>query len=82
MPDTIANDQSVTSCCQTGPVQVYKKILLPLDGSVFGEAALEMTKNMLKVLKSEVILLFVIETVQHIHTIGGPDHFVYTEQTD
>ncbi len=62
------------------PVQVYKKILLPLDGSVFGEAALEMTKNIAQVLKSEVILLFVIETVQHIHTIGGPDHFVYTEQ--
>jgi nucleotide-binding universal stress UspA family protein len=62
------------------PVQVFKKILLPLDGSPFGEAALELTKTLAQVLKSEVILFSVVETVQHIHTIGGPDHFVYTEQ--
>jgi nucleotide-binding universal stress UspA family protein len=62
------------------PVQVFKKILLPLDGSPMGEAALPYVKAIAQALDCEVILLGVVEVVQHIHTIGGPDHFIYSEQ--
>lgn len=62
------------------PVQVIKKILLPLDGSPVGEAALPYIVTIAQALDCEVILLGVVEVVQHIHTIGGPDHFVYSEQ--
>jgi nucleotide-binding universal stress UspA family protein len=30
-------------------------------------------------MKSEIILLRVLEQVQHVHTIGGIDHFMYTD---
>jgi nucleotide-binding universal stress UspA family protein len=62
------------------PVQVFKKILLPLDGSSMGEAALSYVKTIVKALDCEVILLRVVEIVQRVHTIGGLDHFVYSEQ--
>jgi nucleotide-binding universal stress UspA family protein len=62
------------------PVQVFKKILLPLDGSSMGEAALPYVITIAKALDSEVILMRVVETVQHVHTVGGPDHFAYSEQ--
>ena len=62
------------------PVKVFKTILLPLDGSPFGEAALQLTKTIASAVGSKIILLFIVETVQHIHTIGGPDHFAYSEQ--
>ncbi|HEX9897550.1 MAG TPA: universal stress protein [Dehalococcoidales bacterium] len=62
------------------PVQVFKKILLPLDGSAMGEAALTYVKPIVKVLNCEVILFRVVEIVQRVHTIGGLDHFVYSEQ--
>jgi nucleotide-binding universal stress UspA family protein len=62
------------------PARVFKKILLPLDGSSFGESALDLIITIARALKSEVILLFVVETVQYVHTIGGPDHFLYSEQ--
>jgi nucleotide-binding universal stress UspA family protein len=61
------------------PVQVFKKILLPLDGSPMGEAALPYVKGIAQALDCEVILLRVIEVVQYVHTIGGPDHFTYSE---
>jgi len=62
------------------PVQVFKKILVPLDGSSMGEAALSYVKTIVKVLNCEVILLRVVEIVQRVHTVGGLDHFVYSEQ--
>jgi nucleotide-binding universal stress UspA family protein len=62
------------------PVKVFKKILLPVDGSTSGEASLELVKSIAASLNSEVILVFVVENVQYVHTIGGPDHFAYTEQ--
>jgi nucleotide-binding universal stress UspA family protein len=61
------------------PVQVFKNILIPLDGSALGEAALDLTKTIAHAMKSKVILLFVVETVEYVHSIGGPDHFVYSE---
>lgn len=62
------------------PVQVFKKILAPLDGSSIGEAALSYVKTIVKALNCEVILLRVVEIVQRVHTVGGLDHFVYSEQ--
>jgi nucleotide-binding universal stress UspA family protein len=62
------------------PVQVFKKILLPLDGSPMGEAALPYVKTIAQALDCEIILLRVVEAVQRIYTVGGIDHFAYTEQ--
>jgi nucleotide-binding universal stress UspA family protein len=62
------------------PVQVFKKILVPLDGSSIGEAALSYVKTIVKALNCELILLRVVEIVQRVHTVGGLDHFIYSEQ--
>ena len=62
------------------PIQVFKKILLPLDGSPMGEAALPYVKIIAQALDCEVILLRVVEAVQKIYTVGGIDHFVYSDQ--
>lgn len=62
------------------PVHIFNKILVPLDGSQIGEAALPYVKIIAQALDCEVILLGVVEIIQHIHTIGGPDHFTYSEQ--
>ena len=61
------------------PVRLYNKILVLLDGSRAGEAALPYIKAIAEQMKSEVFLLRVVEVVQHIRTIGGLDHFVYSE---
>lgn len=61
------------------PLRLFNKILVPLDGSRAGEAALPYIKAIAQQMKSEVFLLRVIEVIQHIRTIGGLDHFTYTE---
>lgn len=60
--------------------RVFKKILLPLDGSPLGEAALPLTIEIAQALGSEVVLFRAVDIQLHIHSIGGPDHFRYTEQ--
>jgi nucleotide-binding universal stress UspA family protein len=51
-----------------------EKILIPLDGSIFGEAALRYVEERLPILaqekKTEVILLQVITSLSHIVTSG------------
>lgn len=68
-----------TALSQRRPVQVFKKIFVPLDGSQLGEAALPHVKAIAQALNCEVILLRVVEVIQRVHTIGGPDHFMYSE---
>ena len=62
------------------PEKLFNKILLPLDGSEVGEAALPYAIEIAQKLKSEVILLSVIESSQHVRTIGGQDYIHYPEQ--
>ena len=60
--------------------QVLKRILVPLDGSEAGEAALPYIRELAKKLKLKVDLLQVIEPGQHVHTIGGLDYVLFPEQ--
>jgi nucleotide-binding universal stress UspA family protein len=62
------------------PVKLFSKILLPLDGSEVGEAALPYVIEIAQKLRSEVILFSVIERGQHVHTIGGQDFIRFSEQ--
>ncbi len=62
------------------PVRLFSKILLPLDSSEVGEAALPYVIEIAQKLRSEVILFSVIERGQHVHTIGGQDFIRFSEQ--
>lgn len=55
-------------------------VLLPLDGSEAGEAAITRVKEIGSRLEAEVILLGVVPTGQHIRTVGGLDYIHYPEQ--
>lgn len=59
---------------------MFNKILIPLDGSENGEAALPYIKELTKKLESEVTLLQVTALGQHVHTIGGLDYVLFSEQ--
>jgi nucleotide-binding universal stress UspA family protein len=61
-------------------MRVFSKILLPLDGSAMGEAALPYVIEIARVLECEVTLLRVVELGEHVHSIGGPDYFKFSEQ--
>lgn len=60
--------------------EIFKRILLPLDGSEAGEATLPYIKKLTEKLESDVILFHVIATGKHVHTIGGLDYVRFTEQ--
>ncbi len=62
------------------PAKLFSKILLPLDNSELGEAALPYVSQIAQKLKSEVILFSVIESGQRVHTIGGQDYIRFPEQ--
>jgi nucleotide-binding universal stress UspA family protein len=61
-------------------VKLFNKILLPLDSSEIGEAALPCVIEIAQKLKSEVILFSVIENGQQVHTIGGQNFIRFSEQ--
>lgn len=58
----------------------FSKILVPLDGSENGEAALPYVQELTSKLKSDVILLQVVEPGKHVHTVGGLDYVPFPEQ--
>jgi len=62
------------------PPSPFSRILMPLDGSVQGEAALPYVKEIACAVKCDVFLLRVIEPEPRVRTIGGIDHFMYGEQ--
>jgi len=59
---------------------LFEKILVPLDGSKMSEVVLPYVKEIASQMKSEIILLWVLEQGQHVRTIGGIDHIAYTDQ--
>ena len=60
--------------------QLLNRILLPLDGSEAGEAAVSYVQELSKRLESEVILVGVVPTGEHVRTIGGLDYILFPEQ--
>ena len=65
---------------QTKEKHLINRILLPLDGSEAGEAAITRVKELKSRLEAEVILLEVVTEGRHIRTFGGLDHILYPEQ--
>jgi nucleotide-binding universal stress UspA family protein len=59
---------------------LLNRILLPLDGSVAGEAAVTYVGELMSRLGSEVTLFGVISSGQHIRTVGGLDYINYPEE--
>jgi nucleotide-binding universal stress UspA family protein len=59
--------------------RLISRILLPLDGSEAGEAAITRAKELKSRLEAEVILLNVVPEGSHIRTIGGLDYILYPE---
>jgi nucleotide-binding universal stress UspA family protein len=59
--------------------RLLERILLPLDGSESGEAAVPYIKELGDRLGSEVILFGVVVAGQHVRTIGGLDYILYPE---
>ncbi len=58
----------------------FNKILVPLDGSKNGEAALPYVRGLTNKLKAEITLLQVISPGQHVHTVGGLNYILFSEQ--
>jgi nucleotide-binding universal stress UspA family protein len=59
---------------------ILNRVLLPLDGSEVGEAAVPYVQELMGRLGSEVILLGVVPPGKHIRTVGGLDYVLYPEQ--
>ncbi len=59
---------------KAGQGKIINKILVPLDGSDAGEAALPYVRELTEKLEAEVILLQVVTPGRHVHTIGGLDY--------
>ncbi len=58
---------------------LISRILLPLDGSEAGEAAITQVKELKSRLEAEVILLDVVPKGRHLRTVGGLDYILYPE---
>lgn len=58
---------------------LISRILLPLDGSEAGEAAITQVKGLRSRLEAEVTLLEVVSTGRHLRTVGGLDYILYPE---
>jgi len=59
---------------------LLNRILLPLDGSKAGEAAVPYIEELIGRLEVEVILFGVVPAGQHTRTVGGLDYILYPEQ--
>jgi len=59
---------------------VFGKILLPLDGSATADQVLPYAVEMADKLKSQITLLCIVESGQHVHTIGGQNFIQFSEQ--
>jgi nucleotide-binding universal stress UspA family protein len=64
---------------QTKEKHLISRILLPLDGSEAGEAAITRVKELKSRLEAEVILLEVVSEGRHLRTVGGLDYILYPE---
>jgi nucleotide-binding universal stress UspA family protein len=65
---------------KTKEKHLISRILLPLDGSEAGEAAITRVKELKSRLEAEVILLEVVPEGRHLRTVGGLDYILFPEQ--
>ena len=65
---------------EAGKGGMFNKILVPLDGSENGEAALPYIRELAQELPSEVTLFQVVAPGQHVNTVGGLDYVLFPEQ--
>lgn len=65
---------------KVGKRKMFSKILVPLDGSETGEVTLPYIKEFTSKLKSEVTLLQVVVPGQYVHTVGGLNYVLFSEQ--
>lgn len=61
----------VQGCSANDISNIMNRIVVPLDGSKAGEAALPYAAGLARRLKSELYLLNVVEPGQQVHTVGG-----------
>jgi nucleotide-binding universal stress UspA family protein len=59
---------------------ILNRVLLPLDGSEAGEAAMPYVQELMNRLGAEAILFGVVPPGKHIRTVGGLDYVLYPEQ--
>jgi len=59
------------------PGNIFRKILVPLDGSESGESSLPYVKEIAKKFDSEVTLLSIVEGGERVHSIGGLDYIQF-----
>ena len=64
----------------TAKSELFSPILMPLDGSERGEAALPYVVELASQLESEIILLQVIEPGKHIHSIRGLEYVPFKDR--
>jgi nucleotide-binding universal stress UspA family protein len=59
--------------------RLFNRILVPLDGSEACEVVLPYMSELMQKLKSEVVLLQVVSSCKHVHTIGGIDYIAFKD---
>ena len=59
---------------------ILNRVLLPLDGSEAGEAAMPYVQELMNRLGAEAILFGVVPPGKHIRTVGDLDYVLYPEQ--
>ncbi len=59
---------------------LFSRILVPLDGSERSAAVVPYVAGLTEKLESEVILLQVVESGKHVHTIGGLDYIPFKDR--
>jgi nucleotide-binding universal stress UspA family protein len=59
---------------------VFKRILVPIDGSERSEAILPFVENLVKALPCEVIAAEIVEEGMHVRTVGGLDYVPLVEK--
>ena len=69
-----------TPCTEESGEKLFSRILIPLDGSENGEAALAHIQELSNELQTEVTLLQVISDRKHVHTIGGQNIIRFTKE--
>ena len=59
---------------------LFNCILLPVDGSEAGEAAIPYVVELTRQFDAEVLLIRVVEEGRHVHTVGGLQYIPYYDQ--
>lgn len=64
---------------ETPDLTLFRRILLPLDGSETGAKALDYVVELTSKLESEVTILQVVEAGKQVHTFGGLDYIYFKD---